>query len=80
MIQKLANTTGILYLYTPRHAVRPYAPRHAALQLSMRERARIILRRIDRAMDEEMTGAAKLLCASLAGLVFGPLLFFCYFG
>lgn len=59
---------------------RRYIPRHAAPAPPLAERARAILCRLDRAMDEEMTGAAKLLCASLAGLVFGPLLFFCYFG
>ena len=80
MIQKLANTTGILYPYTPRHAVRPYAPRHAALQPSTKERARAILRRIDRAMDEEMNGFALSLCGAALGLFFGPLLIFCYFG
>jgi len=57
----------------------PYEPRHLASPVPVRERLRIILRRIDRKLDEDMTTGAKLLCASLAGLVFGPLLFFCYF-
>ena len=78
MIQKIANTTPLFY--APRHAAQPYAPRHAAEKTPLRERLRAILRRIDRKLDEDMTPGAKLLCASLTGLVFGPLLFFCYFG
>lgn len=65
----IANTT-----------TRRYIPRHAACPVPFAERLRSILRRIDRKLDEDMTDAAKLVCASLAGLVFGPLLFFCYFG
>ena len=70
-----ANTT-----YAPRHAAKPCAPRHAMRARPIKERLKRILDRVNRWLDKDFTGSAMLLWSGLAGMLLGPLLFFCYFG
>ncbi len=61
------------------HMIASTTPRHASTR-TLPQRLRTIYRWIDRQMDKEMSGAACALCGAVMGLMFGPLLFFCYFG
>ena len=39
-----------------------------------------VYRWMERKADEPMTGAGYALCGALLGLIFGPMIFYCYFG
>ena len=64
----------------PRHAAPSFLSLAAAQLHTLPQRGRAILRWIDRQLDKDMTGAGYVLCGAIMGLLFGPLLFFCYFG
>lgn len=73
-----ANTTR----YIPRHVARPYVPRHSApgllSQLPARFRAAVLW--IARKADEPMSPAMMCVCGAILGLLWAPLLLYCYFG
>ncbi len=76
-----ANTEKALF-YIPRHAAPPYVPRHAAPGAFPRLlcRARAAAHWIAWKSDQPMSAGMMCLCGALLGLLFVPLLFFCYFG
>lgn len=73
-----ANTTH----YMPRHAARPYEPRHAAPGVFLRllGRAQAAARWIAWKSDQPMSGGAMALCGAVLGLITAPLILYCYFG
>lgn len=66
------NTTQAPALYIPRHAAGRFWPLLARFVRAVHA--------VDRWADKPMSGAACLACGALMGLLFGPLVFFCYFG